>query len=410
MTTSRTAMWPSASEHVRSRPLRVVLVGVPAGRRTELFQAALARARAPAALVVPYTELLCGRTSLTDLVLPGTLVRIDSPGKDFETELALLKAGADEEDEGGDYARAARSTLAAMEFERGRINWPRQWYLGFRRALRMLEEQLLASRAHRLMNSPAEVALMFDKPACQRRLREGGVPVPKPLGTPGSFEELREAMRAQGCGRVFVKLAHGSSASGVVAYQTDGARHRATTTAEVVRSGGRTLLYNSRRVRTHRDEREIAALIDELCRHRAHVERWFPKAGVEGRTFDLRVVVIGGRARHTVVRLSRHTLTNLHLLNGRGNVESVASRMGEAAWAEALHACERVTASAFPRSLYAGIDLAIAPDFRRHAVLEVNAFGDLLPGVLDGGLDTYDAELAAVGITNGRPASAAVTG
>ena len=102
------------------------------------------------------------------------------------------------------------------------------------------------------MNSPAEIALMFDKPACHRRLSESGVPVPECLGTVGSFDELREAMRAGGCARVFVKLAHGSSASGVVAYQTDGVRHRASTTVEVVRRGGQTLLYNSRRIRTHR--------------------------------------------------------------------------------------------------------------------------------------------------------------
>ena len=389
-------MWLSASERGRAHARRVVLIGVPNSRRTELFQAALARAGAPAALVVSYTDLLGGRAFLPDLVRPGTLVRIDSPGKDFETELALLEAGADAEDEEGRYARAARETLDALEFERGRIHWPRQWYLGFRQALRLLEKQLFSSQAHYLMNSPAEIALMFDKPACHRRLCESGVPVPKCLGIVGSFDELREAMREQGCGRVFVKLAHGSSASGVVAYQTDGVRQRATTTVEVVRRGGETILYNSRRIRVHRDAREIAVLVDELCRHRAHVERWFPKAGIEGRTFDLRVVVIAGKARHTVVRLSRHPLTNLHLLNARSSPERVASRMGEAGWADCLHTCERVLKVAFPRSLYAGIDLAVAPNFRGRSVLEVNAFGDLLPGVLHEGLDTYEAELTAV--------------
>ena len=399
-------MWPSASERASAHSRRVVLVGVPASRRTELFQAALSRAGAPAASVVSYTDLLGGRASLPDLVRPGTWVRIDSPGKDFETELALLKAGAGAEDEEGRYARATRETLGALEFERGRIHWPRQWYLGFRRTLRLVEKQLLSSHAHYLMNSPAEVALMFDKPACHRLLSESGVPVPKCLGTVGSFDELREAMRAEGCARVFVKLAHGSSASGVVAYQTDGVRHRASTTVEVVRRGGQTLLYNSRRIRTHLDAREIAALVDELCRHRAHVERWFPKAGIEGRTFDLRVVVIAGKARHTVVRLSRHPLTNLHLLNGRGSTEAVASRMGEAVWADALDACERVMRVAFPRSLYAGVDLAVAPDFRGRGVLEVNAFGDLLPGILHEGLDTYAAELDAVGLAHERPSAA----
>jgi hypothetical protein len=395
-------MWLSANERGRARSRRVVLVGVPGGRRTELFQAALSRAGAPAASVVSYTDLIDGRAFLPDIVRPGTLVRIDSPGKDFETELALLKVGAETEDEESGWARATRVTLGALEFERGRILWPRQWYLGFRQTLRLLEKQLLASHAHDLMNSPAEIALMFDKPACRKRLHESGVPVPECPGTAGTFDELRETMRAQGCARVFVKLAHGSSASGVVAYETDGVRHRASTTVEVVRRSGETFLYNSRRVRVHRDEREIAALIDELCRHRVHVERWFPKAGIEGQTFDLRIVVIAGKATHKVVRLSRHPLTNLHLLNGRGSTEAVASRMGEAVWADCLHTCERVLKVALPSSLYAGIDLAVAPNFRGHRVLEVNAFGDLLPGVLHEGLDTYAAELSAAALAHGR--------
>jgi hypothetical protein len=52
-----------------------------------------------------------------------------------------------------------------------------------------------------------------------------------------------------------------------------------------------------------------------------------------------------------------------------------------------------------------GVDLLVSPDWRAHAVLEANAFGDLLPGVLcDGGLSTYEAEVrAAVGeVSDGR--------
>ena len=196
------------------------------------------------------------------------------------------------------------------------------------------------------------------------------------------------------CFRVFVKLAHGSSASGVVAYQTNGRLHQATTTVEMVREGDDLRLYNSRRVRTYRDPAEILALIDALCRHRVHVERWLPKAGLGGRALDLRVVTIAGRPRHTVVRLSRTPMTNLHLLNDRGDVGPVRQRMGEAAWSAALRTCERA-ATCFPGSLYAGVDLLIQSGWRRHAVLELNAFGDLLPGVLDGGVDTYTAEIQA---------------
>ena len=74
-------------------------------------------------------------------------------------------------------------------------------------------------------------------------------------------------------------------------------------------------------------------------------------------------------------------MTNLHLLNTRGEADAVRARMGPEAWEGAMGTCEPVM-RCFPGSLYAGIDLLITPDFRRHAVLEVNAFGDLLPGVL----------------------------
>jgi hypothetical protein len=57
--------------------------------------------------------------------------------------------------------------------------------------------------------------------------------------------------------------------------------------------------------------------------------------------------------------------------------------------------CERA-AAVFPRSLLLGVDLLIAPDYRGLAVLEANAFGGLLPGVLCEGEDTYEAEVRAV--------------
>jgi glutathione synthase/RimK-type ligase-like ATP-grasp enzyme len=254
---------------------------------------------------------------------------------------------------------------------------------------------LAACPEHRLMNHAADIMVMFDKRRCHELLSRAGHPVPRSLGAIESFEELVERMKQAECRRVFVKLAHGSSASGAVAYQTDGRRHQATTTVEMVQRNGELHLYNSRRIRVYRELDEIAALIDALCRHRVHVEQWLPKAGIDGHAFDLRVVVIGGQARHTVVRMSRSPMTNLHLLNRRGSVDAVRARMDPAAWAAALRTCEAVMRS-FPASLYGGIDLLVTPDYRHHAVLEINAFGDLLPDLLWEGLDTYAAEILAL--------------
>jgi hypothetical protein len=143
-----------------------------------------------------------------------------------------------------------------------------------------------------------------------------------------------------------------------------------------------------------------------------------PKAGLDDRTLDLRVVVIAGRARHAIVRLSRSPITNLHLLNDRADPAAVRRRMGDAAWADAMRTCERAM-RCFPGSLHGGVDLLVTSDFRRHAILEVNAFGDLLPGVLSEGLGTYEAEIATMfrdrvvdlgihGTSTGRSASGRV--
>jgi hypothetical protein len=388
-------MWRSASSDERRQPHHFVVIGNQDSRRVELFQAALADLRLPQAHIVSYLDLLSGKEALPQSVRDGTIIRIESPGKDFEVERALIAAGADFADGCERFDCVSRRAAQNLSFERGRILYPSQWYLGYRATLRLIERQLAECPPYRLMNSPAEIALMFDKIACHQSLSSRGAPVARSLGAVKSFEELDERMRERNCHRVFVKLAYGSSASGVVAYQTDGRRYQATTTVEMERRNGGLHLYNSRRIRVYRDWREIAELIDALCRHRVHVEQWMPKAGFDSRTFDLRVVVIAGRACHTVARLSRSPMTNLHLLNERGDPDAVRERVGPPVWDAAMRNCE-FAMGCFPESLYAGIDLLFTPDFRRRAVIEVNAFGDLLPGVFWRGLGTYAAELLAM--------------
>lgn len=70
------------------------------------------------------------------------------------------------------------------------------------------------------------------------------------------------------------------------------------------------------------------------------------------------------------------------------------SRLGNAKVAAIEQTCRQV-AALFPGSLRLGLDVLIAPGFRSHAVLEANVFGDLLPGVLHRGQDTYTAQVAA---------------
>jgi hypothetical protein len=386
-------MWRESTTADGAGRRRFVLVGNPGSPRIDLFNSALARQGQPAAVLIPWLEWIENRRHLPDVIRPGDVLRIESPGRDFATERAILAWGSDPAEADG-CAALSRDEVSALAFDKGRILCSRQWYLGFRLLLDRLKCELEAIDDLVLMNDCDEIAVMFDKPACHAAMTAAGIPVPPLLGQPSCYDDLMAWMIEKHCLRVFVKLAHGSSGSGIVAYQTDGRRHLGWTTVETVMQSGGVELYNTRKLQRLTSQNDIARLIDALCGHRVHAERWIPKAGMEGKNFDLRVVVIAGAPAHAIARLSATPVTNLHLLNQRRSAAHARAHIGEAAWDRAMKTCAAAM-QIFPKSLYAGVDLLITPDFKRHAVLEINAFGDQLPGVLHRGLDTYDAEIRA---------------
>jgi hypothetical protein len=370
-----------------------VIIGSPDDVRVELFQSALAQRGCPPAEVVAYIDIINGSIHLSQIVQQDTLIRIESPGKSELANCALLALGNRETDEEHGYKRINPAMIVA----KGRIaaSPSRQWYLGLRAFMRIVVSQLTECPPHRLMNHPDDIILMFDKRACHGHLQAGGVNVPPNLPPVMNFYELEQGMHAANVRRVFIKLAHSSSASGVVAYQTNGKEHRATAAIEMVTVVGEIQLYNSRHVQTYTDHAQIVKLIDLLCQHRVHVEHWIPKAYMGDKAFDLRVVVIGGEVAHTVARLSHNPMTNLHLLNERRDREFVINWMGDESFDTAMNVCQK-SMRCFPKSLYAGVDLLITPDYKSNFVLEMNAFGDLLHDTFYQGMDTYTLELEKV--------------
>ncbi|WP_168543713.1 STM4014 family protein [Streptomyces physcomitrii] len=364
---------PAAAETLAAPP-RFAVVGNPENRRVGLFTTAVRAAGLPAPRVLAWRDVLREGGAV---FAPEEYVRVDSPGENPEVDRLLRGAG-----------------------EPTRVEGTARWYARFTAAVRGLSGGLP-------LDDPEELAVLFDKRRCHGVLRAAGVPVPEsptsgPDGAPvRGWADVRELMRERRMPRLFVKLAHGSSASGVLAVESaSGGRIRATTSAELAPDGR---LFNSLRVRRHTTEREVAALVDALAPDGLHLERWLPKAGQRGRAADLRVVVVAGRATHAVVRTSRHPMTNLHLGGARGDLAAARAAVEAAGadWGEALALCERA-AACFPGTLCVGVDLLPALGWRRFTVGEVNAFGDLLPGLtgLPGsgaeGLDTYGAQIAAV--------------
>ncbi|GAA2812134.1 hypothetical protein GCM10010441_41010 [Kitasatospora paracochleata] len=353
--------------------LALTVLGSPGHRRVTLFAAAAQAAGLPEPAVLPWLDVLRGRYELP----PGTLLRIESPGEDAAVDELL------------------RGPVLGAGYAPTRVEGGAAWYAGVTAALRALA----ARPGVRLLGDPAEIAVMFDKPRAHALLSAAGVPVPRALGgpPPRDWSQLRERLGAAGLRRVFVKPAHGSSASGVLAVEFGPlGRVQATTSVELGPDG----LHNSLRVRRYRSEAEVAALVDRLAPDGLHVEQWVPKAGLSGRAADLRVVVVAGRATHAVVRTSSHPMTNLHLGGARGDLDLARAAAGPA-WPALLETAERA-AACFPHAPMVGVDVLPAAGWRRALVGEVNAFGDLLPNLtgLPGGpaagLDTYGAQIAAL--------------
>ena len=118
-------------------------------------------------------------------------------------------------------------------------------------------------------------------------------------------------------------------------------------------------------------------------------------ATLQNQFFDVRIVVINGKARHVLPRLSAGPITNLHLGNQRGNAELLRKKLGLVKYEQMLHTAEQAVRT-IPGAFYAGVDVLIPAGFGKPSILELNAFGDLLPQLLHQGEDTYTAELNAL--------------
>eukprot|EP00771_Trimastix_marina_P001417 gnl/Trimastix_PCT/2491.p1 GENE.gnl/Trimastix_PCT/2491~~gnl/Trimastix_PCT/2491.p1 ORF type:complete len:500 (-),score=71.75 gnl/Trimastix_PCT/2491:10-1509(-) len=412
----------------------------------------------PPLTVVSYEDVLRGRIHWASLIRTicefphfrsgHLIVRYESPGENFEVEKRLVYEGAeatlkerhDSIENPPSFVSSERALGLSMD--RGLILCPRQWFLGYERLLMKIHNDIVqavklfkaghallmplsdssvplpphaeptdsatddANPVHPLypftslrlhfMNDPAEVALMFDKCACSEHLRARGVPVPRSIMGIRSYDQLREALtREPDFHKCFIKIAHGSSASGVIAYQY--APELAITTAEIEhdRRNGSVRLYNSLRIRHYARKRDLTVLINRLCAEKVIVEQWLPKARQNGDPYDLRILVVAGEPRQFVVRLGRTCpMTNLHLGNARGDSEQLLRDVPPEQWAAIQETCRRV-ARCFPHTCYMGVDLLLNEAMSEHWVLEVNAYGDLLPRITHDGLSTYHSEILA---------------
>ncbi|OHV96825.1 hypothetical protein AKG95_14335 [Janthinobacterium lividum] len=356
------------------------MLATQGSKRVRLMQAARAQLRLPPAQVLEWRDWLAQPVLLEHALRQPGMLKIEPPGDDPAAHLLLLQAGCRRQD---------RAPVPAPEH--GELLAMDAWFAGLSNAMQGLARQLAALPAIRVFNAPAEILRMTDKLACQRHLATHGVPIPALLGAVKSYDHLQSLLHEHQLDRVYLKPRYGSSASGVVAYRRNKAgRQQATTSATLSRTDGQLRVFNVKRMARYETQGDIASLVDALAAQELYAEAWLNKPRCGDSHYDLRVVTLAGLPAHRVARIGKQMMTNLHLDNRRGD----AAGLLNAADLAALEAASAQAARAFPASHVTGYDLVVRQG-QAH-VLEANAFGDLLPGLLWQGADTYTAQLTHV--------------
>jgi glutathione synthase/RimK-type ligase-like ATP-grasp enzyme len=336
---------------IQCTPIRLGLVGNLENRRIQDFCVRWQALGQPSPTLIDYQEL-------PETAPRVDVIRIDSPGENAHLATRLIALG------GGP---------KAAKLEHGEVAYLREFHLGYCALLARIEAWGLPA-----FSAPSEIATMFDKWQSHQRFLGAGLSRPPSSLAPSSYCAWKKQRTDHG--RLFLKPLHGSSSSGVCALRWTPSRQQLKSPIRI--AGGR--LFNSLRVQSYETWEEIEFILSRLLPQGMIVETWIPKLDQAKGAVDVRILVIAGAARHSVVRQSHAPMTNLHLGNRRADPSGLgAPLMAAAQLAEKAAVC-------FPNSLYAGVDILLDLKARPY-IGEINAFGDLLPGLNHRGEDPYSA-------------------
>lgn len=346
---------------------RFITIGAASSRRVDFWGKALAKVDHQ---IIPYDQVLSGLPPIED----QTSLRITSPGEDFELFKYILELGN-------------HPDIHSLQDLRGVINPNQNWYIGYSKLLLKINQWLKSIPELKAMNNPESILLSFHKMKCQKLLAQH-LSVPEIfIEHLTSYNELIAYLEQQMIHEVFIKPYHGSSSSGVMALRQAKGKQIMYTTIQLTEKG----LFNSLKLRKYNKIEDIAQIINAMVPAGLMVEQWIKKKRHRLKSFDFRVVVIGGEASFCVPRMSSHFITNLHLGNEKGDIEEFEIVLGKAK-IEEIKSIAIKAVNSIGGLFYAGVDVAITDNLTPY-VIEVNAFGDMLLGVHYNGSSTYECEL-----------------
>lgn len=346
-------------------------------QRSESFKDALKKSGHPAPVHLTYSECLASGDMGAGRFEGLDILRFDSPGGSYATWSTL--------------SEFAGFSTTNFQDEFGRIYPLSSFMIGFEKILR----QITASTPVPTTVDPNAIFLFADKSRAHAWCKANGFPVPTVLPDITSCAELMARLNQLEMRRAFLKLRHGSAASGVLAIEKHGHHIRVITSVERKIIAGQNRLYNSLKMRKYLDD-EARDLIDVILdQFEVHIEEWIPKLRLENNPTDFRVVMIGGEPAHIVVRCSETPITNLHLGNQRLSIESLGSLVPESTWQKIRDMGSEI-AALHPKHFCFGLDIAIHRKTGEIFIIEINAFGDYLNHVKYKGMDPHSYQIKAL--------------
>ncbi|MGL4346081.1 MAG: STM4014 family protein [Cellulosilyticaceae bacterium] len=226
---------------------------------------------------------------------------------------------------------------------------------------------------HRFLNTPQAIVSTLDKVGCKEKLMMAGIPTTPMLSdSVGRYDQLITLMTHERIGGVFMKPRFGAGAAGVMAYRYHPRTKQQVLYTSMVLKGDK--LYNTKQMQKLTEHKLIEPLINRSLKEPMILEKWVQKAGVNGLSYDLRVVYQYGKVDFMIARGSKGPITNLHLNNCVLDLDEIG--MSEMQRAQIQDICEK-TVGCFSGLNSAGIDLLMTPGGKL-MVIEVNGQGDLI--------------------------------
>lgn len=224
------------------------------------------------------------------------------------------------------------------------------------------------------LNTPEMIWKLLDKKETKLQLQNCGVAVTKMFDLDiQSFQQLLELMKEKRCYSVFVKPRYFSGAAGVTAFRVHPVNEKMRVYTSCRMDDNR--LVNTKKMVVLEDRQEIIFFMEQLLKIGCIVERWYPKAEFEGKSYDLRVVYQFGHIAYIVVRQSEGPITNLHLNNHATDIKQLG--LSQEKFREIENICKQAM-DVFPGLNMAGIDIMLEKGTLRPLIIEMNGQGDLI--------------------------------